>query len=178
MTSEEKVSEVISNFACSKDTDIENFIKTKALIYEKKSKSRTFLLFSKEAMEIGEFQLLAYFSIAMQVLKIPESTSLSQIRKLDGLYSKKGGEPITEIPAFLIGQLGKNEMFSSEVSGDEIVEYALSVISRAREAVGGRVVFIECQDKPKLIGFYERNGFTVLRQDAEDLLVQMYLLID
>jgi hypothetical protein len=78
----------------------------------------------------------------------------------------------------LIGQLGKNEMFSSEVSGDEIVEYALSVISRAREAVGGRVVFIECQDKPKLIGFYERNGFTVLRQDAEDLLVQMYLLID
>ena len=58
-------------------------------------------------METGEFRLLAYFSIAMQVLKIPESALLSQIRKLDGLYFKRGGEPITEIPAFLIGQLGK-----------------------------------------------------------------------
>ena len=50
-------------------------------------------------------------------------------------------------------------MFSGEVSGDEIVDYALSVISRVREAIGGRVVFIECQDKPKLIEFYNRNAY-------------------
>lgn len=36
MTSEEKISEVISSFICARDSDIENFIRTKALVYDKK----------------------------------------------------------------------------------------------------------------------------------------------
>jgi len=43
MASEEKVSEVISVFRCEKDPDIENFIKNKAIVYEQKAKSRTYL---------------------------------------------------------------------------------------------------------------------------------------
>lgn len=89
MASEEKVSEVISVFKCGRAPDIENFIKNKAITYEKKAKSRTYLAFDEEAMYEGEFKLLAYFTIAMQTLKIPEGTSPSQIRKLEGLYSRK-----------------------------------------------------------------------------------------
>jgi hypothetical protein len=101
MASEEKVSEVISVFKCEKDPDIENFLKEKAIIYERKAKSRTYLVFDEEAVLAGEFKLLAYFAIAMQTLKIPEGTSPSQIRRLDGLYSRKGDGMITEIPAFV-----------------------------------------------------------------------------
>lgn len=177
MASEEKVSEVISVFKCGRDPDIENFIKSKAITYEKKAKSRTYLVFDEEVMNEGEFDLLAYFTIAMQTLKIPEGTSPSQIRKLEGLYSRKGDGLITEIPAFLIGQLGKNDLHAGDIPGDEIMDYALSVIFRAQEIIGGRVVFIECMEKPKLIEFYSRNGFKIFRQDPDDKLIQMARLL-
>lgn len=177
MASEEKVAEVISFFKCEKDPDIENFIKDKAITYERKAKSRTYLIFDEEALLTGEFKLLAYFAVAMQTLKIPEGTSSSQIRRLDGLYSRKGDGMITEIPAFLIGQLGKNDSYADEIVGDEITDYALSVISRAQEIIGGRIVYIECQDKLELKEFYSRNGFKVFRQDTDDKLIQMVRLL-
>lgn len=177
MASEEKVSEVISVFKCEKDPDIENFIKDKAIIYERKAKSRTYLIFDEEAILAGKFRLLAYFAIAMQTLKIPEGTSPSQIRRLDGLYTRKGDGLITEIPAFLIGQLGKNDLYTGEIAGDEIIDYALSVILRAQEIIGGRIVFIECQDKLELKEFYSSNGFKVFRQDPDDKLIQMVRLL-
>ena len=121
--------------------------------------------------------MLAYFTIAMQTLKIPNGTAASQIRKLDGLYAKKGLEAITEIPAFLIGQLSKNDEYADRISGDELLEYVLSVIGKAQGIVGGRVAFIECRDKLQLINFYIRNGFKHFRKDPDDGLVQMIRLL-
>lgn len=175
MASQELIQEVISDFYCAKDPDIEKFLKNenKAILYEKKSKSRTYFIFDEEGLENGQFAILAYFTIAMQTLKIPNGTAASQIRKLDGLYAKRGIESITEIPSFLIGQLAKNDKYSAEISGSRILDYALSVIYKAQEIVGGRVVFIECQDIPQLIDFYSRNEFRCFRKDPEDGLVQM-----
>lgn len=180
MTSEETVKEVISNFYCLRDNDVENFLKSenKAILYEKKSKSRTYFIFDEDGLKNGSFALLAYFTIAIQTLKVPNGTAASQIRKLDGLYAKKGSEAITEIPAFLIGQLGKNDKYADKITGYELLEYAFSVIGKAQEIVGGRVAFIECQDKPKLISFYTQNGFTHFRKDPDDGLVQMIRLLD
>jgi hypothetical protein len=180
MTSEETVKEVISTFYCSKDPDLESFLKNenKAILFEKKSKSRTYFIFDEIELENGQLVLLAYFTIGIQTLKIPHGSAASQIRKLDGLYAKKGSEAITEIPAFLIGQIGKNDLYSNKITGDELLEYALSVISKAQEIVGGRVAFIECQDKPQLIEFYNKNNFKYFRKDLEDGLVQMIRLLD
>lgn len=180
MTSEETVKEVISTFYCSKDHDVESFLKNenKAILYERKSKSRTYFIFDEDGLENGSFVLLAYFTIAIQTLKIPNGTVASQIRKLDGLYAKKGSEALTEIPSYLIGQLGKNDKYTDKIAGDELLEYALSVISKAQGIVGGRVAFIECQDKPQLINFYTRNGFKHFRKDPDDGLVQMVRLLD
>jgi hypothetical protein len=177
MTSEETVLEVISSFKCSKDVDIEGFLNSKAVLFNRKGKSRTHLLLDQGALENGSIELLAYFSLAIHMLRIPESTSANQVRRLDGLYARKGSEPITEIPSFLIGQLAKNDTYASSVSGSLLLEYALSAISSAQEFVGGRVVYIECRDLPKVISFYEQNDFKVLRRDPDDGLIQMYCII-
>ena len=52
MASEQFISEVISSFKCSRDSDIEEFLKNsnKAILYEKKSKSRTYLIFDGEGL--------------------------------------------------------------------------------------------------------------------------------
>lgn len=77
----------------------------------------------------------------------------------------------------MIGQLGKNDLYAGDILGDEVMDYALSVIFRAQEIIGGRVVFVECQEKPKLIEFYSRHGFKIFRRDPDDELVQMVRLL-
>ena len=177
MTSGDTFSEVISTFKCSQDSDIESFLNDKAVLFNRKGKSKTHLVLNQDALEKGSIEIVAYFSLAIHLLRLPEGTSASQIRRLDGLYSRKGSDPITEIPSFLIGQLAKNDTYSSTISGSLLLEYALSVISAAEEFIGGRVVYIECREIPKVITFYENNGFKVLRRDPDDGLIQMYCLI-
>ena len=177
IASYDSISEIVLRFKCLRDNDIQSFLHDKAALFNRKGKSKTHLVLDQEALENGSVNIVAYFSLAIQLLRIPEGTSVTQIRLLDGLYSRKGGEQITEIPSFLIGQLAKNDLYSSSVSGSLILEYALSVISTAEEMVGGRVVYVECRDIPQVISFYENNGFKIFRRDPDDGLVQLCCII-
>jgi len=166
--------EAISTFKCENDVEVEKFLKLRALQFESTAKSRTYLIIAEEDLIIhGNVRILAYYTVALQTLKIPEEISNNQIKKLDGYSARKGGEKITEISAFLIGQLDKNDLFGENINGDVIIESALSILMRVRKLIGGRIVFVECLDKPELINFYERNGFKVFRQDPLDKLIQM-----
>ena len=48
---------------------------------------------------------------------LPEELSKNQRKKIDGLYNS-----ISEIPTFLIGQIGKNDENKENISGKEIYE--------------------------------------------------------
>lgn len=37
-----------------------------------------------------------------------------------------------------------------------------------QEEIGGKFVYLECENKPKLIHFYESNGFTVFGKRKKD----------
>ena len=103
MTSGDTLSEVISTFKCSQDSDIESFLNDKAILFNRKGKSKTHFVLNQEALENGTIEVVAYFSLAIHLLRLPDGTSASQIRRLDGLYTRKGSDPINEIPSFLIG---------------------------------------------------------------------------
>ena len=149
----------------------------KAILFDQKGKSCTHIILNQDALENSNIEIVAYFSLAIHLLGIPEGTSPSQIKRLDGLYSRKGSAPLSEVPSFLIGQLAKNDRYSAAISGSLLLEYALSAIYSAKRIVGGRVVYIECRNEPKLISFYEGNGFKALRRDPNDGLVQMCRLL-
>lgn len=179
-TSEEIASGVFSHFECVRDPDIADFLIHKAIPFEKTNRSRTYLILDENAIySDNQLVLLGYCSVSLQVLKIPEGASKSQIKKLDGLYTRNrsGDGPITEIPAYLIGQIGKNDRFTNALAGSTILEVALAAIGKAKESVGGRVVFIECRPIPQLIQFYKQNGFTYLQEDPTDKMHQMYIVI-
>jgi len=67
-------------------------------LFEKLGKSRTFLIFKDDDTT---FSLLAYFTLALQVLKVPESLSNRKIKNFDGFSAKINGERITEFPVIL-----------------------------------------------------------------------------
>jgi predicted GNAT family N-acyltransferase len=177
MSNEEKAQELISVFVCEKDKDIESFLKEKAILFEKLGKSRTYFIFNEDE---DEFNILAYFTLAMQVLKVPEELlSGRKTKVLDGFSSKIRGSKITEFPTILIGQIGKNDLYRELISGFEVMEYCLSTVFKGQAVLGGRIIMLECKEIPYIVNLYERFGFQKLERDyKEDELLQMIKVLE
>ena len=170
---EEKVKNLLNSFSCSKNSDVENFLKNSAILFEKLNKSRTYLIFKKETTDI-----LAYFTLTMSILKIVDNISKKILKRLDGISKEK-----KEFPVYLIGQLGKNDKFWNEINGKEILQEAIDTICNTNELVGGRVILIETLNNKNLIKFYEDNGFKILQKridkklDKNTKYIQMHMII-
>lgn len=148
----------------------------KAIHYEKLGKSRTFFVYNEES---EEFEIVGYFSIALQVFKVPTTYSGNQIKKLDGFSANKGGQRIEEFPAILIGQFAKSDVHNSEISGEQLMNYCLGTILEGQELLGGRLIMLECKPVQGLINLYNQYGFSVIDepQDLVNGLVQMVRIL-
>lgn len=153
-------------------------MKEKAIKFEKLGKSRTYFIFNEDE---DEFKILAYYTLAIQVLKVPEEfLSGHKTKNLDGFSSKIRGEKITEFPVILIGQIGKNDLYRELISGAELVEYCLATVFKGQKVLGGRIIMLECKDIPYLIKLYEVFGFRKLKEeyDKGELLEMIRVLKD
>lgn len=112
--------------------------------------------------------VLAYFTLALQVLKVPEKLSNRKIKDFDGFNAKINGEKITEFPTILIGQIGKNDLYQDRISGFDLMQYCLNTLLEGQRRLGGRIITLECKDIPYLVGFYEQFGFVRLDKDYEE----------
>lgn len=65
------------------------------------------------------------------------------------------------LAAPLIGQFGKNfyDGYNKLITGDELLKIACDTVKEAQRIVGGKFVYLECEDIPKLVDFYTGNGF-------------------
>ena len=75
------------------------------------------------------------------------------------VYDEYTGRYTLPIP--LIGQLGKNYYngYNKLINGDDLLSLALNKIEVVQGIIGGKIVFVECEPKEKIVEFYERNGF-------------------
>ena len=87
------------------------------------------------------------------------------------------------LSAPLIAQLGKNytKGYNKLITGDELLNIACKKVSQIQMDLGGRYVYIECDDIPALVNFYARNGFVEfdkrqLEKDEIDLFTCKYLI--
>ena len=118
---------------------------------------------------------MAYYSLALKPITVDvSSVSKSQLKKLDGLYKNK-----FEFCSFLIGQLSRNDNVAKDlINGKEILDFALSTIDYAKQIIGGRIAFVECEAIQELIIFYKNNGFIPIEtSDKKENLLQFYKLI-
>lgn len=168
--------QTLSSFYCAQDVDIENFLKERSVEFEKLGKSRTYIICDEERLINGEIVIIAYFSLSLKVLILPEDFSVRARKEYDGYRGKIHGSLIREIPCYLIGQLARNSSVDkSSISGSHLIDAALSVIKSAVAAVGGRYVLVECHPADNLLNFYTNNGFyEFARIPLDDLpMVQM-----
>ena len=143
-----------------KATDKENmvkFAKENAIDFTKKNQSVTYLVFNESCVFLG------YFTIAIKPITIKcDILSNTMYRKISRVAKLDETEGIYSLSAYLIAQLGKNYAVNAvdRVDGSQLMGLALNTVKNIQNEVGGMVVFLEAEPKPKLMEFYkEQNGF-------------------
>lgn len=156
---EDKVKFILSDFSCPLNPDIENFLKRSSIQLERQQVSPTYLVFTSYQ---GKQVLIGYFTLTMKTITIKKGTITKGLAKKIAKFANydKNIKSYT-VPAPLIAQLGKN--YNSEydklISGDELLKIAIEKVKAGQQVLGGKIVYLECEDNARLIDFYTENGF-------------------
>lgn len=148
--------------------EVEDFLKNKAIYYDKNDMSKTHLLFSdyKE-----EKVLVGYYAITINSLHFSKKQLSKLSSKLRGSLNSKATKRDKdtgnlEISCYLIGQIGKNfnedALKTKSLTGIKILELAYQTILEAKDLTGGSYVYLEYEDTDKLRNIYKRFGFQEL----------------
>jgi predicted GNAT family N-acyltransferase len=151
-----QVKKILKTFKCTLNKDIENFLHNKAITFEKKLRSRTYLLIDKK-----NFIVAGYFSIAISVLyanDIKEDILL----KIGDLNSPK------DIPCLLIGQIAKSDYFKEIKLGKILMKYAIEKLKLTNKIIGGRFILLDAINEEKIIKFYEEFGFFAIEKSNSE----------
>jgi len=177
---EKKVSNILNAFECTNNKDVESFLKDKAVLFDKQGFSKTHLVYTsyKNEMVLVGYYALAYKSFVIKSGSKISSSLKKRIAKF-GQYDKELKQYVVSAP--LIGQLGKNDRYRDLISGDALLYCACKTVKSVQALVGGKFVYLECEDKLKLVDFYKSNGFVEfgtreLEADERDDLSQTCLV--
>lgn len=156
---EERTKSILSSFTCPLNKDVEEFCRSKAIEFSKRGFAQTYLVYWQEGKE-REF--IGYYTIAMRhftVCKKHLSNKMFSRVKQHGTYDGSTGEYIISAP--LIAQLGKNFDRGNDtlISGGEILQMAIERIRKIQQEIGGKFLYLECEEKEKLLKFYTDNNF-------------------
>lgn len=155
---EAKLKQCLSDFSCPINSEIEQFVINNAIEFAKKKLSITYFI-------VNEFgRIAAVFTLAHKAIEIGNASLSNSKRKKISRYAILDLETGSyTISAFLIAQFGKNYAVDKGkgISGNELMDLTFEILKKVQHDIGGGIVFLECEDKVKLLDFYqsERNGF-------------------
>ncbi len=105
---------------------------------------------------------MGYYTLATKAFNVTKSAiSKSMSKRINKFATYDTDLKSYILPAPLIAQIGKNftNNYNSLITGDELLSIAIDDVKVIHQIAGGKVVYLECEDKPRLIDFYSRNGF-------------------
>lgn len=139
--SEDTLFQVLSEFSCEINPDVERFVKKQSVEFAKKQQSVTYLVFSTEDAE-----LVGYFAITIKPITVNEKPfSYTVKRKLSRVSTLNEQDQAYNLAAYLIAQLGKNynSGANERISGKELLGLAIRQIQQLQYLAGGMVMFLE-----------------------------------
>lgn len=178
---------ILSSFSCPLNKDIENFIKYKAIEFSKRTTAKTHLVFWQTDDE-KYMEFVGYYTITYKVITVGRSAlSNTEAKKLknQGVYDESKQEYSVSAP--LIAQLGKNYTNGNDtlIDGADLLHLAVNKIRKIQKEIGGRFMYLECEDKEKLLDFYTKHNFKIfgkrtLDKDETDVngeyLIQLFAM--
>ena len=179
---EDELLQILSEFSCPLNPDVERFLKYSSIEFTKKNQSVTYLVFS-----VADGKLLGYFTLALKPLTVRgETVSNTVKRKLLRVSELDKKSDTYTMSAYLIAQLGKNysENDGKMITGAELLGLAWDKIKATQYMFGGMVTFLEAENEEKLLSFYRDNRFsqfdtrqTISDTDESHELIQLLRLL-
>lgn len=147
---ETNLKQFLSDFYCPRNKEIQHFVRNNAYEFARKKLSVTYLVMNEDNC------IVAVFTLAYKAVEIGNTGLSNSKRKKMNRYANLDLESDSHtVSAFLIAQFGKNFALDAEkrLNGNVLMDF--------QHEIGGGVVFLECEDSPKLLDFYqsEKNGF-------------------
>ena len=161
---EHEVKIMLSEFSCPANKEVEFFLHKKSIEFAKQGLSQTHLVYMPYK---SKPTLVGYFTLAQKtILVFPSSVSKSLGKKMSKFSKYDDKTKSRLLPAILIAQFSKNftDGIDKLIQGEELLKITLDKIEAVHSIIGGRVIFLECEDNEKLINFYERFGFVSFGQ--------------
>jgi len=161
--------------------DVENFLKTKAINFDKQSLSRTHLV-------ISTFQdkpiLVGYFTITNKPLLFTKRMLGKCSNNLRSRLNQKGERMRNSenllIQGFLIAQIGKNysenALKTKAVTGKDLLTLAYEMIDEVQKISAGSYVWVEYEDVERLRDFYKDFGFIEIKDHLSENGLRMAIL--
>ena len=179
---EEKLRQLLSEFSCPLNVDVQRFLRQQAIEFSKKHQAATYL-----ALSVEDAELLGYFSITIKPLVVRAEPFSNTVRRKLARFSEmdRCGQTYN-IAAYLIAQLGKNysDRAKGRITGQELLEAAIRQLQIVQSLASGMVAFVEADNNEKLLSFYENYGFkrfdarqTASGTDEPHELVQLLRLL-
>lgn len=177
---ENKIREILGCFVCLNNPDVDKFLKEKAFVFDRQGLSKTYLVYTSYQ---DEMVLVGYFALANKSFVVRKNTKISKtlLKRISkfGQYDAELKQYMISSP--LIAQLGKNDEYKGLISGDVLLSYACNTVKEAQSLLGGKIVYLECEDKLRLLEFYRNNGFVEfgkreLEADEKDDMEGKYLV--
>lgn len=166
---EDEIRDRLSAFSCPINPEVEGFLRDKAIEFSKRKSSITYIVIdSKDAEFIG------YFTLTHRPINISNEGLSSKMRNRISNHARLD-EGTNEYPlsAFLLAQIGKNYAIDngSRITGKELIRLAIDTLNGIRHLIGGGVIYLDCEDRPKLRTFYESKdvGFRLFGERVSEM---------
>lgn len=165
----EELSLSLLSFRNTKNHEIQEFLQSKAIMYENRRICSTYIVADADALKHHILNIEGYFTLSHKVLELDSSLSNQKRKKLFHGFNKSSNA----IPVVLIGQLGKyiddqNKKYG-HVTGTELLDEAFSIIYQVSKKIVCTCIMLECEeaDNLRLHQFYQDYGFYPLQKRAQ-----------
>lgn len=178
---EDRTKAILADFSCPANKDVEYFLKQKSIEFSKQGLASTFLVFTSYKKQN---RIVGYYALATKTINIKKNILSKTLQKRVAKFCQHNSAlKLYTTAAPLIAQLGKNytDDLNKQITGDELLKMACDQVQFVQRIIGGKIVYLECEDNLKLKEFYEANGFVEfgrrhLDRDEEQYIDGHYLL--
>lgn len=157
---EEDVKPILFSFSSPFNQDIETFLREKAIEFSRQRLAATYLVFTKFK---DNLELVGYYTLSNKTIDIFKKNLSSKLRgRIKKFAEYNDALKKYTLSAILIAQLGKNytNEYDKLITGDELLKMACDRVNEIQIMLSGKVVYLECENVPRLQSFYTENGFS------------------
>ncbi len=105
--------------------------------------------------------MVGYFTLTIKPITVnAENFSNTMKRKIARVSELDEESGTYTLSAYLIAQLGKNykDDANKKITGAQLLQAAIDTIRELQYMAGGMVIFLEAEEKEKLLRFYETEN--------------------